>query len=611
MDYHVLGYNSNIMMTDTIGMDQSSDKNNTIHLIFCKHSDLSNLRGDITFHLCYSVNKLAKYAALGAQKFGPIWAVRIRTEESKSSLIVNGFITIENVHVDIYADDPYGGGIKGPTERVLIKDYPLWEPDSAITAFLKSNAHIVTNGVVHKSKARNIYTLATSSFLNGDRYFYAQSNCDPPIPQKVNIGSYACRVSYPSQHVKCQRCKLVSHKTEQTSKCPAYSEHQPDMLVFMNGVFSNFDRCDVMMEGLKFPTSEHCYQWMACKEALQNDVAEAVYKARGPADAKLLATKVKGHKWDAIKYSVMVEVQRAKAVSSTTFREALLATGDKLLVEGLRDTYWGSGMHYNQTLTTKPEFHPGTNKLGIILMDLRAEIRRELRTGSPNSQPLSATLDTSVITDECMISNPTAKPSSSNPAPAVASAIDTLDITSETPVTVGEITSDRPASPPQVSIIPPPVPPTPPPVLSTATSVVGDSSPASSTSPAIVANDSNEPDSHDPITRNIPPIPAKRHQRSRILARVGSSTRASSLPRSTKQCKNSTPLIRNFMCKTADDSLKRKRIASPEAADPKEPHLDSDSNDSVCSYESCVNQDISLPDVANIATDDTKGDVII
>ena len=116
----------------------------------------------------------------------------------------------------------------------------------------------------------------------------------------------------------------------------------------MNGVFSNFDHCDVMMEGLKFPTSEHCYQWMACKEALQNDVAEAVYKARSPADAKLLATKVKGHKWDAIKYSVMVEVQRAKAVSSTTFREALLATGDKLLVEGLHDTYWGSGMHYNQ-----------------------------------------------------------------------------------------------------------------------------------------------------------------------------------------------------------------------------------------------------------------------
>ena len=226
--------------------------------------------------------------------------------------------------------------------------------------------------------------------------------------------------------------------------------------------------------------------WIACKEALQNDVVEAVYKARSPADAKLLATKVKGHKWDAIKYSVMGEVQRAKAVSSTTFREALLATGDKLLVEGLRDTYWGSGMHYNQTLTTKPEFHPGTNKLGIILMDLRAEIRRELRTVSPNSQPLSATLDTSVITDECMISNPTAKPSPSNPAHAVASATDTLnitsettviaddaaasatdtfDITSETPVTVGEITSDRPASPPQVSLIPPPVPPTPPPVL--------------------------------------------------------------------------------------------------------------------------------------------------
>ena len=83
---------------------------------------------------------------------------------------------------------------------------------------------------------------------------------------------------------------------------------------------------------------------------------------------------------------------------------------------------------------TKQAFHPGTNKLGIILMNLRAEFRWELQTVTLNSQPHSATMDRSVTTDECVIPNPVAYRSSSNdPAPAAASATDTTNITAEIP----------------------------------------------------------------------------------------------------------------------------------------------------------------------------------
>ena len=49
MDCYVFGYDSNMTIADSIGIDQSRDKSNKIHLIFCKHSDRKNLLGDITF----------------------------------------------------------------------------------------------------------------------------------------------------------------------------------------------------------------------------------------------------------------------------------------------------------------------------------------------------------------------------------------------------------------------------------------------------------------------------------------------------------------------------------------------------------------------------------
>ena len=134
------------------------------------------------------------------------------------------------------------------------------------------------------------------------------------------------------------------------------------------------------MEGVTFRTSEHCYQWYAAKEALQDEVAEAVARAESPGQAKRLAAKIKSFipNWNEVKYDVMKAVQEAKAESSYLFREQLLESGDKMLCEGLPDPYWGSGLNIENTITTKPEFWPGQNNLGKILMDLRSRLRNDV-----------------------------------------------------------------------------------------------------------------------------------------------------------------------------------------------------------------------------------------
>lgn len=63
----------------------------------------------------------------------------------------------------------------------------------------------------------------------------------------------------------------------------------------------------------------------------------------------------------------MREALRAKFTQHKDLRETLLATGDARLVEHTKnDNYWGDGGDGS-----------GLNKLGELLMKLRAELRRE------------------------------------------------------------------------------------------------------------------------------------------------------------------------------------------------------------------------------------------
>ena len=69
-----------------------------------------------------------------------------------------------------------------------------------------------------------------------------------------------------------------------------------------------------------------------------------------------------------VKYGIMEEIVRAKFTQHPELAVRLLATGDKVLVEGNHwgDTCWGVDVRTGQ----------GENNLGKILMRVREELRR-------------------------------------------------------------------------------------------------------------------------------------------------------------------------------------------------------------------------------------------
>lgn len=129
---------------------------------------------------------------------------------------------------------------------------------------------------------------------------------------------------------------------------------------------SNFYPATINMDGMTFQSSEAAYQAQKCA----NTMDKFQFCNLSPRDAKKLGRKVQLRPdWEDIKDDVMARILSLKFRQHLDLGNLLIATGDAELIEGnhWRDTYWGvcDGV--------------GKNRLGELLMQVRTELRQEVR----------------------------------------------------------------------------------------------------------------------------------------------------------------------------------------------------------------------------------------
>lgn len=130
------------------------------------------------------------------------------------------------------------------------------------------------------------------------------------------------------------------------------------------GEFSNFSRHPIELDGQTWPTSEHYFQAMKFEDA---SLRERIRTASGPGEAARMGRRFPGLRadWEEAKEAVMMGALRAKFTQHDKLRRLLLGTGDAELVEHTRnDVYWADGGDGS-----------GQNRLGVLLMELRAELK--------------------------------------------------------------------------------------------------------------------------------------------------------------------------------------------------------------------------------------------
>lgn len=133
-----------------------------------------------------------------------------------------------------------------------------------------------------------------------------------------------------------------------------------------HGYMSNFSRHSLIVNGIEYKTSEHYFQ---SKKAEGTPYEQTIINATKPSEAAKLGRsrdfKLR-EDWEQIKDNVMRDAVQTKFLQNPTLWDKLLKTGDAILIEATSDDYyWGVGT--NGT---------GKNMLGIILMELREEIKK-------------------------------------------------------------------------------------------------------------------------------------------------------------------------------------------------------------------------------------------
>ncbi|PSF39368.1 Swarming motility protein YbiA [Aphanothece hegewaldii CCALA 016] len=135
------------------------------------------------------------------------------------------------------------------------------------------------------------------------------------------------------------------------------------------GFFSNFSTHAVYLKGKIWPTSEHYFQ---AQKFTGTPKEEDVRLAKKPGEAAKIGRDQNNpirSDWNAVKNDVMREALYAKFTQHPDLTKKLLATKDVQLIEHTpNDGYWGDGGDGS-----------GKNMLGLLLMEIRAQIRKELQ----------------------------------------------------------------------------------------------------------------------------------------------------------------------------------------------------------------------------------------
>jgi len=124
---------------------------------------------------------------------------------------------------------------------------------------------------------------------------------------------------------------------------------------------SNFAPCEVMLDGVAYPSVEHAYQ---AAKTLEMPRRKAFTTGTSGQAKSLGRSLIIRKDWDSVRVSVMTDLLRQK-FNTPRYKKMLLATGDAYLEEGnwWGDTFWGVD-----------EKLGGKNTLGILLMKLRSEL---------------------------------------------------------------------------------------------------------------------------------------------------------------------------------------------------------------------------------------------
>ena len=345
--------------------------------MYIVHHELPDTKRYTELDMCQLIDEIVPNQTVASLLFKDVWTIWLKSQDAHRKLVDLKSIVVGNVRVELHADYPLQKPI--PNEKLTFRDLPFWISNDEILDYLEHFGIVAKTGVI-SARLRDGQNKLTK-FYSGDRFIYVKGNMSQTLHSTALINYCTCRVFHKSQDVGCSRCRRTGHTALEIDTCPAYVV-ESDIVAIRSPkhVLSNFYTCTVKMFNQEFTSSEQAYQWRFAKYVELDDIAAEIMASRTPAEAKDIASRIPRHlhrDWHSFKHCVMREVLHAKADSCPRFKQELIQTGDRKLVEATRDLFWASGLSPKESASTQPGYYPGLNQLGRVLERVRHELTEE------------------------------------------------------------------------------------------------------------------------------------------------------------------------------------------------------------------------------------------
>ncbi len=141
------------------------------------------------------------------------------------------------------------------------------------------------------------------------------------------------------------------------------------------GVFSNFAPYPIVLDGRRWPTSEHYFQAQKFEDRVSQEAIRKVASPMVAAQRGRDRRRKLRRDWERVKLGVMRRAVEAKFTQHVELRAVLLATGDALLVEHTADDdYWGDGGDGSGSKSPRPHLDGGPpGRCGAPVTSLRGD----------------------------------------------------------------------------------------------------------------------------------------------------------------------------------------------------------------------------------------------
>lgn len=151
---------------------------------------------------------------------------------------------------------------------------------------------------------------------------------------------------------------------------------------FYGGVFSQWYKSPFVDEnGEKYCTAEQYMMAQKAKLFGDNEMYDAIMRTNNPMEQKKLGRMVRNFNvkvWNEKAQDIVYKGNLLKFSQNETLKRYLLETGDSEIVEASpTDCIWGIGIGMQDNRRFYRNLWRGTNWLGIALMRVREEIKKE------------------------------------------------------------------------------------------------------------------------------------------------------------------------------------------------------------------------------------------